>query len=376
MIGEVAIDVSAITPRSGGAGTYVHELVARLPQHDVAPVLVARRGDGAAWPVALATFACAPKRRPLRLAWGGLLLPHVLHGKAPDVRLLHSPHYTMPLPTTRARPGIANVVTIHDLTFFTHPDEHDLAKRVLFRRATRHAARHAEALVCVSDRTARELAQHVRVDVPVHVIAHGIDHDRFRPTTPTIDGADRALMQTLGIVRPFILHLGTIEPRKNVENLLRAYELLCGDGLIDVDLVLAGGAWRGQLERLRAVSVGRVQRLGYVPDECVASLYRRAAAVAYPSLSEGFGLPVVEALACGAPVVTTQGSVMEELAPDAVVVVDPMQPDAIATGLRRALEGKAPPLAARLRCAARYTWDDSVRRHAELYRSILDARGR
>lgn len=377
MITEVAIDVSAITPHSGGAGTYVHELVAKLPGNGVAPVLVTRRSDRASWPNALRLVARAPQHRPLRLAWEQVALRRVLRRRAPEARLLHSPHYTMPLraPLSR-RVAVASVVTIHDLTFFTHPDEHDEAKRLVFRRAIRYAARHADALVCVSDRTARELNEHVRVDVPVSVISHGIDHRRFAPPTADTQHNDTALLRSLALERPFVLFLGTISPRKNVANLLRAYELLCRDGLRDIDLVLAGGAWPGQLDRLPAVSAGRVHQLGFVPHELVAPLYRAAAVVAYPSLSEGFGLPVLEALACGAPVVTTSGSVMEELAADAVIAVDPLRCDAIATGLRRALDGVAPPVGVRLTTAARYSWEESARCHADLYGSMLDGRGR
>ena len=289
-----------------------------------------------------------------------------LHRRVPTARVLHSIHYTMPERVNTH--GLARVVTVHDLTFFTHPLAHGPAKGRFFRRAIAVAARRADQVICVSEATARELLRFADVRVPVEVIPHGIDLERFTAVEPS-PGHDAAMLARLGIHRPYLLHLGTIEPRKNVARLLEAAARLGGDEPLDV--VLAGGAWKGEREGLPQHAGLRVHHLGVVRDAAVPALLRRAVVVAYPSLAEGFGLPVLEALACGAPVVTSRGSVMEELAADAVVTADPLSVDALARALEDALAGRGPSLENRLAAARRYEVGDCARRHAAVYHRFL-----
>ncbi len=289
-----------------------------------------------------------------------------LRRHAPTARVLHSIHYTMP--ERPSRPGLARIVTVHDLTFFTHPLGHSPIKRRFFRRAITVAARRSDQVICVSEATARELLRLVDVRVPVEVIPHGIDLGLFRPVEPA-PGHDAAVLAALGIERPYLLHLGTIEPRKNVGRLLEAAARLGGGEPLDV--VLAGGAWTGEREGLPRPEGLRVHHLGIVPAAAVPVLLRRADVVAYPSLAEGFGMPVLEALACGAPVVTSRGSVMEELAPDAVVAADPLSLDALVDALEVALGGRGPSLGTRLAAAGRYDVRECVRRHAAVYHRFL-----
>ena len=372
---QVAIDVSAVHPRSGGAGTYAHGLISALPRSGVEPVLVAGRGDSPArWPGSGPFLRAAPSARPLRLLWEQTRLVATLRRDAPDVTVLHSPHYTMP---EHLRPRdtmhLSRIVTVHDLTFFTRPGDHQREKRVLFRRAIRKASERADAIICVSAATAALLDEHAPPRGPVHVIHHGIDHTHFRAEPGPSDGDS---LRRLGLTAPFILHLGTIEPRKNVQNLLRAYEIICAQNIDGhrepPDLALAGGAWPGAWEELRMPSVGRVRRLGFVPPDDLPAVLRAARAVAYPSFEEGFGIPVVEALACGAPVVTSEASVMAELADGAALLADPHDPESIADALARAMTGGGPGREERIARAARFTWEACAAAHADVYRSFTD----
>ena len=368
---SVAIDVSAVHPRSGGAGTYVHGLIGALPRAGIEPVLVARRSDSPSrWPGSGEFVRVAPSLRPLRLLWEQTGLVRALRRAAPDVGVLHSPHYTMPEHLSRRdRLRLARVVTVHDLTFFTRPQDHQPAKRMLFRRAIAKAAADADAIVCVSEATAALLQEHAPPRCPVHVIRHGIDHNRF---TAAVAANDSEILRRLAVTVPFILHLGTIEPRKNVHNLLRAYEIICAQSgsSTPAELVLAGGAWPGAWDALEVPTVGRVRRLGFVAPDDLPALLRAAGVVAYPSFEEGFGMPVVEALACGAPVVTSEATVMAELAAGAALLADPRDPVSIAAAITSALSGDGPRLEARLGCASTFTWTACAAAHADVYRSL------
>lgn len=371
---RVSLDVTAVPAAPAGAGRYVLDLAAALADRgDVDLVLVSRRSDAARWRgVAGAGHAsvlpAAPAPRPLRLAWEQAALPGVLRRAAVDVH--HGPHYTMP---RRARPPV--VVTVHDCTFFDHPEWHERTKVVLFRRAIRVAARRAAVVVCVSRTTAERLQQVVRVAGPVVVAPHGVDHGRFAPAEPS-PGSDATHLESLGIHpgRPYVLHVGTLEPRKDVPGLVRAFDRLA-PARPDLLLVLAGHRGWGAEAVARAVAASphgeRVVRTGYVPDPAVPALLRRAAAVAYPSLEEGYGLPALEALACGAPLVTTEGTAMAELAGGAALLVPPGDPGALAGALEEALDGSGAAAGRRrlgLATAAGRTWAASAERHVEAYR--------
>lgn len=368
---SVAIDVSAVHPIAGGGHTYAHILTRFLPDEGIDPLCVTRRGvDSAEWD-GCAVLPVAPTNRPARLVWEQRRLLHTLHdaASAQSVSVLHSIHYTMP-ERPRHINGLARVVTIHDLTFFSRPQDHRTAKGLFFRRAIAIAARQADHLICVSERTARELLSTVDVSVPLDVIPHGVDRSRFSPTAPVPD-TDDLVLHELGLSRPYVLHLGTLEPRKNVGRLIEAMSKVRRTHGNEISLVLAGSAWPGVRESLPSSGGLTVHHLGVVRDAYVPALLRQAACVAYPSLSEGYGLPVMEALSCGASVVTSEGSVMQELAGTAATYADPLSVDDLSRALDHALRGDGPDRQLRLATAARFDVRMSARRHADLYRRFL-----
>jgi glycosyltransferase involved in cell wall biosynthesis len=377
---RVTLDVTAVPLSPAGAGRYTLELAAALgAREDPRLVALARRADTERWRRLaggrLEVLASSPSSRPLRLAWEQLALPRLLRRARPDVH--HGPHYTMP-----EHCPVPVVVTIHDCTFFSHPEWHQPLKAQFFRRAIRVAARRAGALVCVSETTARALAEVCAVRVPVVVAPHGVDHLRFSPD-PEVVGSDDDALRRLGIDPKlrFVLFLGTVEPRKDVPTLVRAFSVLA-DEQRDVALVLAGRrGWRtGPVDDALAASRhrDRISWTGYVPDDTVPALLRKAAVVAYPSLAEGYGLPALEALACGAPLVTTRGTAMAELAGDAAMLVAPGDVEGLADALETVLLDRDGPEAARRRevglaRAAACTWEASAARHVEAYRIAVGA---
>ena len=404
---RVGLDVTAVPRQPTGAGRYTLDLAGALARReDVALTVISRQADVERWRWLGHTVAvepASPERRPLRLAWEQVRLPRLLSSL--PVQVHHSPHYTMPEAAKLPR-----VVTVHDLTFFDHPEWHERAKVQVFRRAIRVAAAHADALVCVSHATADRLAAVAPPRAPVHivphgdvvvcvsectarrltelcrpagevrVVRHGVDHGRFAPGQPEA-GHDEAVLSRLGVAPPYVAFVGTLEPRKDVPTLVRAFDRVA-PAHPDLSLVLAGApGWGGRAVEEAIAGArrrDRITRLGYVAGDAVPALLRRAAAVAYPSLEEGFGLPALEALACGAPLVTTTGSAMEEVSAGAALLVSPGDTDALAGALDmivRGDQGLETRRARGLAVAAAHTWEASARGHVAAYHAAV-GRGR
>ena len=365
---RVTLDVSAVPARPAGAGRYVLEVARRLPGAGVSTTLVTRRDDARRWREWVPDASIAPlvpTGRLTRLAYEAWVVGATPPARGADV--WHAPHYTMP-----HRGATPAVVTIHDLTFFTHPEWHEPSKVAFFRRAIRYAARHAAVLVCVSEYTARELDALVPDHAPLVVAPLGVDLAHFTP----VDVGDDAALGAAGLAphAPYVLFVGTVEPRKGLDVLVDAFAALASEHPT-LELWLAGqegwgvAAWRERLAHHPAAS--RVRHLGYVAEEVLPALMRRARAVAYPSRGEGFGLPVLEALACGALVVTSRDTVMAEVAGDAATLVTPGDALALADALDavlRATPTRRAIAAARAReRAEHFTWDAMMERHLAAY---------
>ena len=366
---RVALDVSSAPRQLGGAGRYIRELAVRLPDCALATTLVTRRADGdrwREWSPAADVDALVPNARVARLMYEAWALGASRAARAVDV--WHAPHYTMP-----HRASTPVVVTIHDLTYFTAPQWHERTKATFFRRAITYAARHADVLISVSDFTARQLDQWLPDHGPVVVAPLGVDLERFAAVT---SGDDDAHLRAHGLDSdvPYVLFLGTLEPRKGLDVLLDAFAEVARDDAT-IELWLAGQRGWG-IETLDVLvrshpANQRIRRLGFVDDDVLPALLRRARAVAYPSRAEGFGLPVLEALACGAIVVTSEETVMADVAGGAATLVSIGDRPGLARALleslhcgdderhRRALVGR--------RRAELFTWDRMMAQHVAAY---------
>ena len=356
---NLAFDLTAAPERLTGAGHYMVELVAALDRRQsidldvmVRPPhldLIGRRAPRAR------VHQAGAGPRPVRLLWEQTGLPLRLRRLRPDV--LHCPHYTVPM---AARTPM--VVTFHDATFFTHPELHQRAKVAFFRTAMRLAARRARRIVAVSRATADALAGHGVVDPDrVDVVHEGVDHSRFHKPS---DDEVADFRTSHGIKGPYLAFLGTLEPRKNLTRLVRAYDRMALDW--PGQLLIAGRHGWGidDLDQtIQNSRHGAVRRLGYLPDDERSAFLGGATAVCYPSLAEGFGLPVLEAMACGAAVVTAGTSATAEVAGNAAELVDPLDVGSIEWGLRRAILD--PERASELRSAgplraATFTWESAA----------------
>ena len=376
---RVLIDATALPANRGGVGRYVDEVVTRLPALGVDTRVAAQPRDLERYAGALGRdhvhMSPAWADRPaVRLAWEQTGLPWLVRTVRPDV--LHSPHYTLPL-VSAVRRRLRHVVTLHDATFFSDPELHLGVKARFFRTWTGISVRLADALIVPSEATEGEVLRYTHTDpARFSVIPHGVDHDRFRPPTP---GEVTELRAWLGIApeQVYVAFLGTLEPRKNVPALVRAFCQAFGDAADPPVLVLAGGAgWDDGIDpALAEVPDGlTVLRPGFVPDGLVPALLGGAAVVAYPAFGEGFGLPVLEAMACGAAVLTTDRLSLSEVGGDAVRYA--RSPDAadLAVALTELLSDPAERQrlgAAGLARAAAYTWDATARLHEQVYESVV-----
>ncbi len=381
----VSLDVSAVPARPGGAGYYTMAMGQGLrDRDDIALTMVARRNDEERWSASGAgagagagrVVGVVPSSRPGRLAFEQVRFPRLLADLG--VQVHHAPHYTMP-----ARAPVPCVVTIHDCTFFDHPEWHVRSKALFFRRAIRRAAARAGALVCVSEVTAARLRACCEVRAPIVVAPHGVDHARFTPLEAA-PGADRALLAENGVPpdRPLVAFVGTLEPRKGVASLIGAFDVVA-EAQKDALLVLCGQPGWGLAETEQALAHARhrdrIVRVGYLPHDAVPALLRLATVVAYPALEEGFGLPALEALACGAPLITTEGTAMAEMAQDAACLVPPGDDAALADALGTALaEGKSAGgvtlrREAGLARASHFTWSASIDLHVSAFHVALGA---
>jgi glycosyltransferase involved in cell wall biosynthesis len=308
-------------------------------------------------------------RRPAaRIAWEQFALPLAL--RRAGVTVSHGAAYAMP----RFAP-VPSVVTVHDLSFFRVPSAFPAAQGAYLRRTLRHSVRHAAAMIAVSEFTRRELMSMLGADpARIHVVPNGLD-DHFKPAPPAACTLFRA---QAGLPERYILSVGTIQPRKNLGLLLEAYAAL-RQRLPDApDLVVAGAPGWGDsalAERAGALGIAsHVHLPGFVSADDLPLLYAAATVFALPSRYEGFGLPVLEAMACGIPTVVASGSSLTEVAGDAALVAGPDDVASWVDALYTLLHD--PARAARLaaagqRQAARFTWRDAARGTSDVYHAVL-----
>jgi glycosyltransferase involved in cell wall biosynthesis len=230
---------------------------------------------------------------------------------------------------------------------------------------TRNAVRRADRIIAISESTKRDLCELLGADAGrVDVVHHGVDHELFRPdVTP----AQRTT--------PYILSVGTLQPRKNYVMLMRAFNRLCESRCKQIELLIAGQrGWMYdeiEAEAKKSPYAGRIHLLGYVGDEMLAPLYRGATLVAMPSLYEGFGLPLLEAMACGAPVVASNASSFPEVAGDAAVLLDPDEPDVWAEAMRELLGNEEKRRALQQKAIERaelFSWERTAQQTLVVYR--------
>jgi glycosyltransferase involved in cell wall biosynthesis len=326
---RVGIDVTPLRQTSAGTAKHLDGL---LPALEARPGLALRRFS----------FAVSGRLGVLALDTGWYPLGLPLEAARARVDVLHCPTQRAPL-TGR----VPLVVTIHDLAVLRHPELFNGWTRRYSAFAVPRVVRAARRVIAVSEFTRDELVRLLRVpEEKVRVVPNGLG-GAFGPEGPRAEG-------------DYVLAVGTLEPRKNLPRLVEAARLA------GVELRVVGARGWGGVE----VGGAGVRWLGPLPEDEVAALVRGARCLAYPSLYEGFGLPVLEAMACGTPVVTSRGGATEETAGGAAVLVDPLDPAAIAAGIAQAQARRDELRALGLARARAFTWEAAAAATHRVYEEV------
>ena len=370
---RVAIDARKL--HDFGIGTYIRNLLrqlARIDQH-TEYVLLCREADLGIGGQLGANFRTVLEPSPNYSLREQIHVPWVLLRERPDV--YHAPHYVLP-----AAVPCRSVVTIHDCIHLMFPQYLPNRAAHAYARATMWAAaRRSDRILTVSEASKRDILHFFNVPPDKIVVVYNAIDEHFW-VTPSREAVDR-VRERYQLDHPFVLYVGNIKPHKNLVRLIEAFAELRKSEDEDLKLLIIGD----EISRLpalrRAVHQHKLHKhvrfLGYLSDDTLAILYRLASAFVFPSLYEGFGLPPLEAMASGTPVVTSNQSSMPEVTGDAAVLVDPYDVDSIVEGMRRVLDD--PACAAALgkkgqERARAFSWERSVEQIRQVYQDVGERR--
>jgi glycosyltransferase involved in cell wall biosynthesis len=346
----VVLDADVLGRQRTGDETYVRallqELAAAQPD-DLRLAAITRRPDLV--PAGIEPIELPARSQVLRMA---ISVPRRLRRLRPALaHFLHSLPLTCPCPA---------VLTVQDLSFERDPSVMSARDRLIFRTTVPRSARRAARVLAISDVTKRDLVELYGIPEEKVVVTPLAADPAFGPDGPTSDG------------EPYALFVGALQPRKDATSAIEALSLL-GDGATRLVLVGPDKGGRADAERI-ASELGlstRIEFRGHVPQDELAALYRGASCLVFPSRYEGFGLPMLEAMASGTPVVATTAGALPEVAGDAAILVEERNPVALAGGIERAIADRERLRAAGLERARRYSWAETARRTLDVYRELL-----
>lgn len=361
---RIGLNISAAYGNFGGIGNYAFQLARHLPLVAQEVEWVFFGPDPSLVPELLrenVTVVAAGKTGPARILWEQTALPLAAHAHRID--LLHGADFSRPV--FYGKPAVN---TIHDLSPYANPRFFPAGKRAYKEALIPMAARRSSAIITVSEFSRRTLLERFPfLEDRLFAIHHGVDLD-------PANGVERS-----GATPPFILFVGGLESRKNLVPLIEAFRVLRERRRIPHRLVLAGNRGYGTEQILSVIQASgisdAIELRGYVSRGALLDLYRSASLLVFPSVYEGFGFPVLEAMALGVPVVSSRATALPEVGGDAAVYFDPYSMEDMAAAIERVLD--SPTLQVELRekgikRAAKFTWEECARKHLDVYRRVLD----
>ena len=357
-----------------GIGTYIRNLLRELARLDQQTdfVLLCRPEDADAIRTLGANFRPVVSHAGNYSVTEQFAIPLALRRER--VTLFHAPHYVLP-PLAHCR----SVVTIHDCIHLMFPQYLPNRMALAYARASMAmAARRATRVLTVSESSKKDIIRFFGTDPSKIDVIYNAYDERFG-IEPHADAVAR-VRERYQLQDQFVLYAGNVKPHKNLERLIEAFHLVRDRGLPHLKLVMIGDDISKYASLRRTLHQHRLHKyvrfLGYMPEDTLAAMYRLASVFVFPSLYEGFGLPPLEAMASGTPVVTSNVSSLPEVAGDAAVLVNPYDPDAIAQGIYRVLTDGQLQVDLRRRGLARagqFSWEASVRRVRQIYGEVANA---
>jgi len=367
---RIAIDARKI--RDFGIGTYIRNLVRGLAKidKDTEYFLLCPPADADFCSSLGPNFRAVPIRAGHYSFTEQIAVPLAVQRARVD--LFHAPHYVLPALT----PG-RTVVTIHDCIHLMFPEYLERRLASTYARAAMWTAAHKSSrILTVSEQSKRDILRFFKVPPQKIVVTPNAIDDRF--TQLPNDERVQQIRERYQLSQAYVLYVGNIKPHKNLERLIEAFDYVRKQGRSELELLIIGDEISKLQSLRRAVHKHQLHRYvrfhGFVPDDTLAVLYRLASVFVFPSLYEGFGLPPLEAMACGTPVVTSNVSSLPEVVGDAAVLVDPYSPHAIAEGILKVLHSSHLRADLRERGFARvqqFSWDRSVRRVRDVYEEVV-----
>lgn len=305
--------------------------------------------------------------RPLRLLWEQMALPLLARRYRLDV--LHSPTFVAPIAVP-----CASVVSILDMTWFSHRDQHIWVKGAYFRALIPPSARRATRAIAISEASKKDIVRLLSLPKERVVVTYlGVDLGVFCPqAATTIDPVG----SHYGVRRPYVLYVGKLEPRKNLPVLIEAFSAISSEFPGHQLVIVGNPGWdyEAVYQAARTALGKQIHFTGFVADTDLPTLYAAADLFVYPSSYEGFGIPVLEAMACGTPVITSNVSSLPEVAGEAGLLVDPLDVAGLAAAMRRVLSDG--DLRQRMRAkgleqARQFTWKETAKRTLEVYEDAI-----
>jgi len=340
---KIGIDAHALGSQSAGNESYYLQLLRALachPSNGNRYVIYFTHPDGKRYIPACEQFHA--KRIWLANPYFRIPVAFPIECRREKLDVFHAQYVTPPFCSARI------VTTIADILFENYPELYSPSERIIFGTLFAWSARHSDHIITVSQSSKKDIVERYHIDPKRITVVYEAPRQEFRPMNA--ESCREILARDYDIRSPFLLYVGRINARKNLERLVEAFSVLSGRGFSQQLVIVGKQDWLASrvLEKVHSLSLdSQIRFVGYVPNDHLPVFYNAAEVFVYPSICEGFGIPLVEAMACGVPVVTSYGSSLEEVVSDAAVLADPYSVSSIASALEKVLSD--PALAAGLR---------------------------
>lgn len=377
---KIAIDLTSTPKNKTGIGRYLYNLVHALQEVDERNqyYLFIQDDDIDGFDLYANNFHPVPvnskilRKTYIRILWEQFVFP--LRLKKLGVTLLHSPYFTMPYLSK-----VPKITTFHDMTYFILPEVHTSFKREMFKGYIKVSSRLADGILAISENTKDDIIKYANPKgKEIYVSPLGVDWRFYEEHT-----VDENLLKSYGIKGKYFLYVGTIEPRKNILRLIKAYYMLDESIRKEYKLVICGKKGWMYDEIFKYIQENHLEEYihftGFVKDDDLPVLYKGAKIFLYVSIYEGFGIPVIEGMACGVPTITSDTSSMKEIAGDAAINVNPYEENDIRNAIVRLLNDKQFYESLRVKGMERakiYNWKQCAIKTVEAYEDVVGKNSR